>query len=112
MTTPIAIPADQLLLSAPLRELILLAGPDGVGKTTALIALADFISQLTPGARFSVIDTENKFRATLASWGSVPPNLSYYKVETMNDAVAALDTVLSTHTPGDWLAVESMARIW
>jgi len=107
----IAIPAADLLNLAS-REFILLAGKDGVGKTSALISLADFVSQAFPEATVFVIDTENKFRPTLQSYGTVPPNLVYYQVENMNDVTETLDAVMKMRKPGDWLLVESMGRIW
>lgn len=109
---PVAIPAADLLHAAPEREFILLAGKDGVGKTSAIISLAELVGQLTPDATFFVIDTENKFRVTLRTWGSVPANLLYYQCETMNDVTAAFDQIMAMRVPGDWLAVESAGRIW
>lgn len=108
---PIVIPASDLL-SIPSREFILLAGKDGVGKTCAILSLAEFASQMTPEATFYLIDTENKVRVTLQSWGSVPPNLRYYPCTDMNDVTEAAAEVLGQYKPGDWLGIESMARIW
>lgn len=108
----IAIPAADLLHAAALREFILLAGKDGVGKTSAIISLAEFVSQLEPTATFFVIDTENKFRPTLANYGTVPPNLSYYKCDSMNEVTEAFDAIMALRKPGDWLAIESAGRIW
>jgi hypothetical protein len=91
----------------------MLAGKDGVGKTSAIISLARFLEMMQPGATFYVIDTENKFRPTLISFGAdAPRNISYYKCSTMNDVNAAYDAIVEAHTPGDWLAVESMDRVW
>lgn len=109
---PIAIPAADLLHAPPEREFILLAGKDGVGKTSAIISLADLVSQLTPDATFFVLDTENKVRATLQSYGSVPPNLSYYKCDDMNAVTDAFAEIMTLHKPGDWVAIESGGRIW
>lgn len=108
---PIAIPAADLL-NDDSREFILLAGKDGVGKTNALISLAEFVSQLAPDATFYVIDVEGKFRAALSSYGSVPSNILLYHCEDMNAVTEATHEVVSTHKRGDWLAVESAGRIW
>jgi hypothetical protein len=111
---PTAIAAADLLNfgKESLREFILLAGKDGTGKTNALISLADFVSGMWPEATCYVIDTENKFRAALASYGSVPPNLSYYQCDTMNDVTSTFDEIMGLRKPGDWLLIESAGRIW
>ncbi len=108
---PVAIPAADLL-NVPSREFILLAGKDGSGKSCAIISLADFISQIEPEATVYVLDLEGKFRAALQSYGSVPPNLSFYAVDTMNDVTEAFDIIMATRKPGDWLFVESAGRLW
>lgn len=102
------------LLTGDVREFMLLAGKDGVGKTSAIISLAVMVERvLNPGARFFVIDTENKVKAALKGLGDdVPHNLTYYKAETMNQATEALAAIMDAHKPGDWLAIESMARLW
>lgn len=108
---PIAIPAADLL-NVPSREFILLAGKDGVGKTCAIISLADFVSQVEPSATFYVLDLENKYRAALQTFGSVPSNVVLYQVDTMNDVTEAFDEIMNKRAPGDWLAVESAGRLW
>lgn len=108
---PIAINAADLLTDAT-REFILLAGKDGVGKSTALISLAEFVANLTPEATFFVIDAENKLRPTLSGYGTVPPNLVYYQCEGMNEVTDAFDEVMAARKPGDWLGVESAGRLW
>jgi hypothetical protein len=109
---PISIAAADLLTAASCREFILLAGKDGVGKTSALISLAEFVAGMWPEATVFVLDTENKFRVTLQSYGSVPPNLVYYKVDNMNEITEAFDEIMKARKPGDWLFVESMGRVW
>jgi hypothetical protein len=97
----------------PQREFILLAGKDGVGKSSALISLAWWIEQNKPNAVFNVIDTENKFRSALRSFGpDAPNNIQYYKTANMNEVNSVVDLVMTSHRPGDWLAVESMGPIW
>jgi len=67
----------------------------------------------SPDAQFFVIDSENKFRAAMRSFGNdTPNNIVYYKTDNMNQVTWAADQILSKHRPGDWLAVESMSRIW
>lgn len=109
---PVAINAIDLLNDGSTREFILLAGKDGVGKTNALLSLADFLSQMAPEATFYVIDAENKFRAALANFGSLPKNIVYYQCAGMNDVTEAFDEIMRQRKPGDWLAVESAGRIW
>lgn len=108
---PISINAADLL-NIPSREIILLAGKDGVGKTNALISLAELISQLEPSASFFVIDMENKFRLALQTYGTVPPNIVFYQAEDMNAVTEAFDEIMAARKPGDWLALESAGRLW
>lgn len=106
--------SSKELLSGPaLRELILLAGKDGVGKSSAIVSLAWYIEQTEPSAKFYVIDTENKFRSALRSFGSdAPNNIVYYKAGDMNEVTVAVAEVMAKHKLGDWLAVESMGPVW
>lgn len=103
----------ELLAGPPLREFILLAGKDSVGKSSAIVSLAWYIEQTQPDAKFYVIDTENKFVSALKSFGTdAPRNILYYKCDDMNAITDAIDEVMSKHQRGDWCAVESMARVW
>lgn len=105
--------SEELLDGQPLREFILLAGKDSVGKSSAVVSLAKHVEDTTPTAVVYVIDTENKFKSALKSFGmDAPKNIRYFKAETMNDATMALAAVLTVKKPGDWLAVESMSRMW
>ena len=91
----------------------MLAGKDGSGKSSALVSLAWYVEQTDPSATFYVIDTENKFRSALMAFGpEVPKNILYYKTDDMNQANMAVAQVVKEHKPGDWLAVESMSRLW
>lgn len=106
------IKADQLLASYT-RELILLAGKDGVGKSSAICSTASFVQMMWPSATFNVIDTEHKFGSALKSFGEdAPHNIDYWPVADMNQATSVLRAILTGHKPGDWIAVESMARVW
>ena len=104
---------SEQLLASYTRELILLAGKDGVGKSCAIVSMAQFVAMTAPSATFHVIDSEHKLGSALKSYGQdAPCNIRYWPVADMNQATFALRTVLTEHKPGDWLAVESMARMW
>ena len=101
------------LLNSYARELILLAGKDGCGKSCAVVSTAQLVEMLDSAAKFYVIDTENKFASAVRSYKEdAPQNLIYHKVDNMNEAIVALGSVLSEYKPGDWLAVESIGRMW
>jgi hypothetical protein len=102
-------------MSAPSpREFIMICGKDGVGKSCAIASLAWYVENiLNPSAKFYVIDTENKFRTAMRSFGSdAPQNIVYYKTDDMNQVTWAVNEIITKHKPGDWLAVESMSRVW
>lgn len=105
--------SKDLLEGPPLRELILLAGKDGVGKTCAIVATAAYIEIISPEATFYVIDSENKFRSAMKAFGEdAPQNIVYYHVQDMNQVTTVTRKIVHEHKPGDWLGVESMSRIW
>jgi len=106
--------SSDIINGDALREFILLAGKDGVGKSCAVVSLAWYVENiLDSDAKFFVIDTENKFKAALKSYGSdAPSNIVYYKTDNMNQVTWAVNEILSQHKRGDWVAVESMSRVW
>lgn len=111
-TKPRSISTSELL-SAAGREFIVIIGKDGAGKTSAIVSLAAFIQMIQPEATFFVIDTENKFPTALRAYGEgVPTNISYFKCDNMNEANEAADEIMALRKEGDWLAVESMSRVW
>lgn len=102
------------LLARPSREIFLLAGKDGSGKSAAIVSIAWFVQNvLDPNAQFFVIDTEQKFPTALRSFGpDAPTNIVYFSCGKMNDVTDATDAILGSRKPGDWVAMESMSRIW
>ena len=110
--TPVAQTTNDLL-SGYARELILLCGKDGVGKSSAVVSLASFVATMWPDAAFYVIDTENKFGSAVRAFDKqAPHNIHYYKVDDMNAITAVTAEIMAKYVPGDWLAVESMSRVW
>jgi hypothetical protein len=113
MTSSINSVGTQELLNRTLREFLLVSGKDSVGKTSAVLSLAWYVEQISPGVVFYLIDSENKVAAALRSFGAdAPRNIRYYKACTMNAVTSAVESILADVKPGDWLAVESMSRIW
>jgi hypothetical protein len=105
--------SEQLLVGPSLREFILICGKDSVGKSSAIVSLAWYIEQIDSDAKFYVIDLENKFRSALKGFGTdAPKNIIYYKCDDMNQATEAMSDIVSRHKRGDWIAVESMSRLW
>jgi len=104
---------QQLLGGYPCRELMLIAGKDGVGKSCSVISTAWWVEQIHPDARFYIIDTENKIKSTLTGFGAdAPTNIVYYRTRNMNEITDTVATIMTEHRPGDWLAVESMGPAW
>jgi len=103
----------QLMDGAPIREFIMLAGKDGTGKSCSIVSLAWYLQQVSPDVTVYVLDTENKFRSAMKSFGAdAPTNIVYYKTDTMNQVTSVVAEVMEKHKAGDWLAVESMSRVW
>jgi hypothetical protein len=111
VVTPLT--SSDLMSGDPLRELILIGGKDGVGKTCAIVSMAVQVELMDPSAKFYVIDSENKFKSAMRAFGAdAPSNIMYYQVKDMNQITATTRQIVEEHSPGDWLAVESMSRIW
>jgi len=119
----IPLTSSDLLTAGAGREFILIGGKDGVGKTSALISIAMVVNGkvdnldgcviYNPGAKVYVLDTEHKFASVYRQFGaSAPDNIIYYYCQTMDELLLAFGKVLETIKPGDWIMVESMARIW
>ncbi len=106
--------SEDILKGPNLKEFLMIAGKDGSGKSSAIAAIARFQAQVgNPGGHFYVIDTEAKFKAALLGLGGeCPKNLTYVKVSDMNQITEAIQWVFGEYHPGDWLAVESMSRVW
>src|SRR5208337_3059790 len=97
------ISSQEIMDGDPLREFILLAGKDSVGKSCAVVSLAWYVENiLNPEAKFYSIDSENKLRTAIRSFGAdAPTNIVYYKADNMNQVTWAADQVLKQHKPGD-----------
>jgi hypothetical protein len=107
-----AISAEQLI-SRYQREFLMLAGKDSVGKTCAVVSMAKYIEEVSPDSKFHLIDSENKVAGALRSFGTdAPHNIAYYKCPTMNVVTDATEKIMGSYKAGDWLAVESLSRIW
>jgi hypothetical protein len=105
--------SEQMLDGPPVREWILLVGRYATGKSSAIVSVAQWVEMTQPSAKFHVIDTEKKFRSALQGFrGDAPKNISYHACHSMDDAINALATILDTYKLGDWVAVESMGRLW
>lgn len=102
------------LLSQTGREFIMIAGKDGAGKSCAIISIAKWVQDaLDPAAIFFVIDTENKFGTALRSFGTdAPTNIVYYKCDDIKHVVDAMTDIAKRRKAGDWVAIESMGRVW
>lgn len=95
------------------REFILIIGPDGSGKSCAVVSCAAWVQIISPDATFFVIDTENKFPTALRSFGKdAPTNIVYYKCDSMNEVNEATEDIMKRRKAGDWFSTESMGRVW
>jgi len=120
---PVPLTSSELLAGGAGREFILIAGKDGVGKTSALISIAMIVNGkvddldgcviYNPNAKVYVLDTEHKFASVYRQFGSnTPDNIIYYYCQNMDELLSAFGKVMQDIRPGDWIMAESMARIW
>ena len=120
---PVPLTSSDLLATEAGREFILIGGKDGVGKTSALVSIAMVVNGkvddlegcviFNPAAKVYVLDTEHKFASVYRQFGNnAPDNIIYYYCQTMDELLVAFGKVIHDIRPGDWIMVESMARIW
>jgi len=120
---PIPLTSSDLLAEDAGREFILIGGKDGVGKTSALVSIAMVVNGkvddldgcviFNPVAKVYVLDTEHKFASVYRQFGgNTPDNIVYYYCQTMDELLAAFGCVMRDAHAGDWIMVESAARIW
>ncbi len=123
---PVPQTASDLLAGDAGREFILIGGKDGVGKTSAMVSIAMVVNGkvdvgdlescvliINPNAKVFVLDTEHKFVSVYRQFGSsAPDNVVYYYCQTMDGLLSAFGSVLRDARSGDWVMVESAARIW
>jgi len=96
-----------------IRELIMMTGKDGVGKTSALVSLARYVEEHQPDANFYIIDTENGFKKIWRGFGDErPKNVVYYPCQNMDEVLLSYDQIVKEYQPGDWMSVESMMKVW
>ena len=89
------------------REFILIAGKDGVGKTSAMLTFALMLAEIHPDRQFFIIDTENGFKKIQKAFKNrAPKNIIYYKCSTMLHVLNAFQQIKSEIEPGDWLGVD------
>jgi len=120
---PIPLTSSDLLATEAGREFILIGGKDGVGKTSALVSIAMVVNGkvddlegcviFNPTAKVYVLDTEHKFASVYRQFGNnTPDNIVYYYCQNMDELLAAFGCVVRDIRSGDWIMVESAARIW
>lgn len=123
---PTPLTSEDLSSDKAGREFILLGGKDGVGKTSALMSIAMAVDGkldvgdieccvpiINPDAKVYVLDTEHKFSSVFHQFGSsAPSNVIYYYCQTMDELLSSFECVLRDIHSGDWIMVESAARIW
>lgn len=123
---PVPLTSTDLLATKAGREFILIGGKDGVGKTSALVSIAMVVNGkgeasdiewcipiINPSAKVFVMDTEHKFASVYRQFGgNAPDNIVYYYCQSMDAVLAAFDCVKRDARLGDWVMVESAARIW
>lgn len=89
------------------RELIIILGHAGSGKSAAILQVAEEIQ-----STMYIIDTEN---GILKMWKNQYPslkNIKLYLVTSMDDVLTALAEITQQIQANDWIAIESMSRIW
>jgi hypothetical protein len=107
---------SSVIKGIEIRESILVAAKDKVGKTTSILAMCLAVIERNPFAMCWIIDTENGVPPVAKSWEDsgiiLPDNVQYFHVQNMNENLQVFDYIMESKQPGDWIFVDSMAKVW
>lgn len=90
------------------KETICFVGGDSVGKTTALLEIAEY----HPNSKCIMIDFENKWRKVRDVYFPNLTNLEVISVQDWADVKAAFDKVQKQLKVGDWLLIDGLDKAW
>jgi len=89
------------------KETLCYVGGDSVGKTTALLEIAEY----HPNSKVIMIDFENKWRKVRDVY--FPDlDIEVFSVSEWNDVIDAFDKVEKTLGVGDWLLIDGLDKAW
>ena len=94
------------------REFVLLCGYGGTGKSSAIFSVARLLKRISPNAAVHAIDTENGLLKLWKTKNSDLDNIELYICKDIDDVILTFDDIVPKLGAQDWLANESMSRIW
>jgi DNA polymerase III delta prime subunit len=90
------------------KERILLMGPWGVGKSTAILNIAEMMEQTNAEGTVHVVDTTYEAERNLQG----QTNTEIHSVETWDEYISAVKRIREVGGPSDWLAVDRIDPVW
>lgn len=95
------------------REVVLLGGDQGTGKSYSIVMLV--LDALESGHKVMVVDRDRGVSKALREvWGdgAPPENLDYRLAKSWHVIPQAVSDALNTLGTGDWLCFEHLGRLW
>lgn len=94
------------------RELILVVGHPGCGKSRFILSLARYWELLHEDATVWIVDTEHGLGKLLKEQFKDVENVVVADVADADEAITAIAEVSSRVKPDDWVCFESLGRNW
>ena len=96
----------------PTRELLLIIGHPGCGKSRFILSLARYWELLHENATVRIIDTEHGLSKLLKEQFADIENVEIAEVNDADETIAAISEVSELAKPDDWVCFESLGRNW
>lgn len=94
------------------REKVLLYSQAGIGKTYAILKLAELWATINPEAWVYVIDADDGVGKLWRAEFPDVTNLRYSLVRTWPDVSAKIKEIKAQIQPDDWIAIDMIGRYW
>ena len=93
------------------RERVLLYSGPAVGKSYAVLSLAEYLNEISPDTTIWVVDPD---RGIQKAWKNEKTDvkIKHIPVNSWEKLEETVDYIGKNHKPGDWVVIEMIGRFW
>lgn len=96
----------------PRRERILGYGPEGSGKSSMWVSIAEWIYKTKSPAKVRVIDTDTAWDAMRPTDGHLDDIVIPFPIYEWSDYKTGIETIRRDGKPDDWFVIDLTNRVW